>query len=101
MEAKGSTTTPRPRHAAARRGLAWRWGAVVLAGSFGSLLGGVEGAWSDSAYSVMSGRDSYYAPAAAVANIQLPDTLRTRYKQPESLHPNLRFWLLLPPSQVF
>ena len=98
METKRSATTPRPRRAAIRRGLAGWWGAIVLAGIFGSLLGGVEGAWSDSSYSVMSGRDSYFAPATTVANIQLPDTLRTRYKQPEALHPNLRFWLLLPPA---
>eukprot|EP00286_Rhodomonas_abbreviata_P001437 CAMPEP_0181288776 /NCGR_PEP_ID=MMETSP1101-20121128/524_1 /TAXON_ID=46948 /ORGANISM="Rhodomonas abbreviata, Strain Caron Lab Isolate" /LENGTH=896 /DNA_ID=CAMNT_0023392943 /DNA_START=287 /DNA_END=2977 /DNA_ORIENTATION=+ len=48
--------------------------------------------WTSTSYSVMTGSDSTYPAPSSVGSVDLPDTLRTRYKQPESYHPNLRFW---------
>lgn len=68
----------------------WRTIRVCLVGLL--FLPISQTSWTSTSYSVMTGSDSVYGPGSSVGNIKLPSTLKTRYKQPESYHPNLRFW---------
>ena len=50
------------------------------------------GGWTDATMSVMTGSESQFPTGSAVGNVQLPPTLKVRYKQPDAYHPKLRFW---------
>jgi hypothetical protein len=54
------------------------------------MAGKCYGQWTSSTMSVMTGSQSVFPPV--MAGNGLPETLKVRYKYPNSLHPNLRFW---------